>query len=105
MIDGLKVTMTGEELRAHFAGRIAMHQRTAEMLQKDLKDPECQLPEHILEYEVERARERAAVLAFMREHIVELEVYLLGKTDLEFAELVPEEEPHEHFMPCYMYRR
>jgi hypothetical protein len=62
-------------------------------LRKQLKEPhpECHLPEEMLQNEIGRAEERATAFEFMREYTAELEVYLLGKADLEFAEPLPEE--------------
>jgi len=106
MIDGFKLTMTGQELRKHLGERVGAYQRKAERLRKQLKepDPDCPLPEEMLQNEIERAEDRAEGFEFLREHTVELEVYLLGKADLQFAEFLPEEE-EDDFMPCYMYRR
>jgi len=105
MIDGFKLTITGEELRAHLRERVAAYRERAEELRRQIKapDPECPVPPEIVEDTAERAEERAEEFEFMREHVVELEVYVLGKTDLEFVEFVHKDV--DVIMPCCMPRR
>lgn len=97
MIDGLKVTMTGEELRTLIEERVAEHRLkaahwTEEAARTDDGTPETPLlPEHICENEATRHEWRAERLTFVRDHLEPSEVYRLGETDLEFAELLPEE--------------
>ena len=95
MIDGLKVTVTGEELRTLLQKRIEEHLRSAEHWQREQeRRPEEQtehhplLPEHMCECEVERHEWRADVLGFLREHLDPSEVYRLAQADLEFGELL-----------------
>lgn len=96
MIDGLKLTMTGEEIRALLERRIERHNRSAERWKREQsRTPEEQtdehpLPEEMCENEEERHEWRADVLEFIREHIEPAETYRLGAADLEFGELLPE---------------
>ncbi len=96
MIDGLKLTLTGEELRALLNERIASHERSAdrwkheqERKPEDQTEDEPLLPEHMCENECERHEWRAEVLEFIRDHVDPSEVYRLGAADLEFGELLP----------------
>jgi hypothetical protein len=102
MIDGLKLTMTGEELRARLGERVKDHEERAEWYKKEAKgepgehddedDEEraCIFPEHMGEYEMELHEWRARVLGYIRDHIEGGEVYRLGEEDLEFGEILPE---------------
>ena len=96
MIDGLKLTMTGDEICAMLDERIRVHDKRAERWKRELaRTPEEQtdaslLPARICENEAKRHEWRIDVLAFVREHIEPLEVYRVGQSDLEFAELLPE---------------
>ena len=97
MIDGLKLTMTGEEIRALLEKRIEVHQRRAEHWDHEAnRDVESQdedhplLPTHMCENESEEEEWRIEVLSFIRDHIVTSETYRLGERDLAFGELLPE---------------
>lgn len=97
MIEGLKLTMTGEQLRKRLAERVKQHQRLVEHYKREATrepDPDaefdCTLPEHMCEYEQELHQWRAETLAYMREHIEGGEIYRLGPADLEFGEILPE---------------
>ena len=96
MIDGFRLTFTGEELRTLLDARAAEHRanaghwereraRTAE----DQTEDAPLLPDHLCENEAERQVWRAEVLEFLRDHLEPLEVYRLGEVDLAFAELLP----------------
>jgi hypothetical protein len=96
MVDGLKLTLSGEELRKLLADRIADHHESADhWRQERSRTPESQtedaplLSDHMCEHEVERHVWRAAVLEFIRGHVDEHETYRLGAGDLEFGELLP----------------
>ena len=98
MIDGLKVTMTGEELRALIEQRATDHQlgaaRWLEEAARTAADETAEaplLPEHICENEAASHEWRAERLIFLRDHLDPSEVYRLGEADLEFAELLQEE--------------
>ena len=93
MIEGLKLTMTGEELRSRLDERVKHHEDVAEHYKREATreaDPnveyDCVLPEHMCEYEQEFHEWRAETLAYIREHIEGGEVYRLGPDDLEFDE-------------------
>lgn len=97
MIEGLKLTMTGEELRNRLDGRVKHHEALVEHYKREAKrkpDPKDEydfvLPEHMCEYEQELHQWRAETLAYIREHVEGSEVYRLGPADLEFGEILPE---------------
>lgn len=88
MIDGLKLRMTGEELRNRLEDRILELQECARRWREETDDEP--LPEHMCENEAQRHEWQADVLGFIREHIESAEVYRLGESDLVFANLLPE---------------
>jgi len=97
MIDGLKLTMSGEELRTLIDEGVRRHEQrasrwTGETLRT--KDDETEdaplLPNEMCENEAERHTWRASVLAFIRDHIDAAETYRLCIADLEAGELFPE---------------
>ena len=97
MIEGLMLTIPGEELRRLLEQRVVDHHRRADWWKREqARAPEEQteeqplLPEQICETESERHEWRAAVLGFIRDHIDSAEVYRLSEADLEFGELLPE---------------
>jgi hypothetical protein len=95
MIDGLKVQMTTEALRARLADRIAWHQRAAAEFEAEWRRPEGDrddppMPGHMLEHEMREHQEQAGLLELLRDHLVPGEIYQLGEMDLRFADLVPE---------------
>ena len=96
MIEGLKLTMTGEELRKRLDERVKDHEHAVEHYKREAKrepDPKDEfdfvLPEHMCEYEQEFHAWRAEALAYIREHVEGGEVYRLGPADLEFGEILP----------------
>jgi hypothetical protein len=96
-IDGLRLTMPGEEVRRLLEQRIDDHQRRAHRWRREqARTPEQQtedeplLPDEICANEAERHAWRADVLGFIHDHIDKGELYRLGEPDLAFAELLPE---------------
>jgi hypothetical protein len=96
MVDGLKLTLSGEEIRTLLEERINVHNESADHWRRERsRTPEEQtedrplLPDHMCEHETERHVWRAAVLAFIRAHIEASVTYRLGPADLEFGELLP----------------
>lgn len=96
MIDGLKLTMTGEDLRSYLKENAERHrERAARWNRERERMPEEQtedaplLPEQICEHEAQRHEWRADVMDFCREHLEPAEVYRLGESDLEFGEILP----------------
>lgn len=96
MIDGLKVTMSGEELRRLLDEGRDWHERRAawwkrekERAPDDQGDDNLLMPDHMCEHEADRHEWRAEVLTFIRDHIETSETYRLTKDDLEFGELLP----------------
>jgi hypothetical protein len=97
MIDGLKLTMTGQELRKRLDERVKDHERQAAWYKAEAKrepDPDDEddfgLPEHMCEFEQEFHAWRAKALAYVREHVEGGEVYRLDPADLAFGEILPE---------------
>lgn len=97
MIDGLKLTMTGEELRKRLDERVKDHERRAAWYKREAKrdpDPNDEedfgLPEHTCEFEEEFHDWRAKALAYIREYVDGGEVYRLDERDVAFGELLPE---------------
>lgn len=96
MIDGLKLTIPGEELRTLLEAQIQHHEQSAARWTReqartaeDETDAAPLLPDHLCEHEADRQGWRAGVLAFIRDHIDTGETYRLAATDLEFGELLP----------------
>lgn len=94
MIDGLKLTMTGGELRALLDEQVRRHEERADWWTRDRSRTDDaaerpRLPDHISRNEAERHGWRADVLRFMRDHVEVRETYLLGAADLELGELLP----------------
>ena len=96
MIDGLKVTLTGEELRKLLEVRAAERRSAAAHWDREReRGPETQtgedplLPEHMCENEADRQEWHATVLTFLRDHIDPSEVYRLDISELETADLLP----------------
>ena len=96
MIDGLKLTIPGEELRTLMEAQIQYHEQSAarwtreqERTSADETDDAPLLPDHLCEHEADWHGWRAEVLAFIRDHIEAGETYRLAATDLECGELLP----------------
>jgi hypothetical protein len=96
VIEGLKLTMTGQQLIAKLDDRIEWHNDHIIDYRKHLKTAvptdECPLPESVLEGEIDRSSNQVRILNLIRNHIVPDEIYRLGEFDLRFADLLPEEE-------------
>ena len=97
MIDGLKLTLPGDRLRAMLDRRIRWHVARADSYARELERPGEQadaalrlLPEHILEHERDDHADRADMLKLIQAHIVPEETYLLGERDLRFGDLLPD---------------
>jgi CYTH domain-containing protein len=97
MIDGLKLTMTGAELRQRLSAKVRWHESRRDEFEKALTpsdDPDsmaAQLPDHIIEHMRDEHDSRADVLTLIHDHLQESETYLLGEADLRFAEMIPRE--------------
>lgn len=95
MIEGLKLTMSGSELRRRLDARVRWHEKRRDEFEHALipsDDPEsmaAQLPDHIIEHMRDDHASRADVLALIHDHVLESETYRLGESDLMFAELIP----------------
>ncbi len=96
MIDGLKLTFSGDELRTLLDDRIRDHEEEADRWTREenrTKADETEeaplLPTEMCEYEAERHRWRVSVLTFIRDHLEPGETYRLDSTALDFGELLP----------------
>lgn len=97
VIDGLKVTMTGAQLRHEIELRIQWHHREAQRWSKLLEAPNRSIDDYpgsddMLEHELRKTRARIEALTFIRDYIALDEVYRLGEFDLRFADLLPEDD-------------
>jgi hypothetical protein len=96
MIDGLKLTFTGDELSRLLHQQAEAHRAAVARIKVEQcsdREPtiDCPLlPEHIVEEMIDRHEWRSDVLDFIRAHVESAETYRLGSGDLEFAELLPE---------------
>jgi hypothetical protein len=97
VVDGLKLRISGAELRKLLDERIRNHQRRAEWWEREQArtpaeqtEDEPLLPDQMCENEAERHDWRARVLAFIHDHVDSADVYRLGAADLDFGELLPE---------------
>jgi hypothetical protein len=96
MIDGLKLTFSGAELRTLLDVRIQEHVQRADRwrreetrTEEDASEDAPLLPSHMCENEAERHVWRSSVLAFIRDHVEAGETYRLDAAALEFGELLP----------------
>ncbi len=96
MINGLKLTFSGAELRKLLKERIADHRRHAHRWTlEESRTPEEEtedaplLPDHICANAAERHVWRAEVLQFIRDHVEAAGTYRLSPSDLELGELLP----------------
>jgi hypothetical protein len=97
VIDGLKLTMTGGQLRASLESRMRWHQSEVDRMSQLLTTPgrsieEARSADRVLADEIGRAQRRLDVLTFIREYILPDEVYQLGEFDLRFADLLPDDD-------------
>ena len=97
MIEGLKIEIPTEELRAHIEGRARHHREKAEWYEGQVRNLRAGgLSEHhvsndpvsSLERSEDSHRERAAFFSFLAEHLIEGETYRLTEDDLARLEFV-----------------
>jgi hypothetical protein len=99
VIDGLKLRMTGVELRDLLTDAAKARLRLADHWKREAargpaetpKNGKSPLPGRICEKEAERQEWRAEMLNFLKDHVDASATYWLGREDLEFGDLVPEE--------------
>ena len=108
MIEGLKLTMTGVQLRANIDERIRWHQKEIARFATLQKTQAARASDHAmsragLERAVSEAERRIDLLMFIRDYLVANEVYRLGEFDLRFADLLPDDEPFD--CECFDARR
>jgi hypothetical protein len=116
VIDGIRIELTAEELVRHLDERIRHHHdRAIECDQKAQRvgslestardeddDDEAMMAcwpgfVHELERRAARHRNREALLAFFRNHVIVHEIYRLSERDLKSIELLPVEEEARMF--------
>lgn len=101
MIDGLKLAMSGDEVISLLNERI---ERIRAIIGIKLDaiagigppprtDYVTQVPAEVVEEEIRQHEHRIRVLTIVRDHVLRGETYLIGRKDLEFAELLPEPPP------------
>jgi len=111
MIEGLKLDIGAEELVQRLQERITYHRSKAESygaqleklgeIQTPGEDEEDivsltrgrESPRLTIERKVKEHLDRAAILTFLRDHIVPGEVYRLNEHDLRMAEILPDRYP------------
>jgi hypothetical protein len=99
VIDGLKLRMSGVELRDLLTDATKARLRLADHWKREAarapaetpKKDRSQLPGRICEKEAERQEWRAEMLNFLKNHVDASATYWLGREDLEFGDLLPEE--------------
>jgi len=96
VVDGLRLTITGGELRRLLDDRIAEHERSAAYWKRELiraageqADEGAGQNEETFANEAVRHEWRIDVLAFIRDHVEPLHTYCIDRSDLIFAELLP----------------
>lgn len=96
-IDGLKLSVSGLQLREMLEERIRIHQARGDRWRHELErtpadqtEDEPLLPDHMCANEAERHDWRIKVLEFIRDHVDGTAIYRLGESDLAFGELLPE---------------
>ena len=98
MIDGLKMTLTGEELRKLLEARAAERRAAAARWQSQRErkaetatEDAPLLPDHMCENEADRQEWHAEVLTFLHDHLDPSEIYRLDLSDLEYRRAVAPE--------------
>ena len=98
MIDGLKLAMRGDEVTALLNERIerlrAIIGIKLDAIAGNAPPPRTdyvtQVPAEVVDDEIRQHEHRIRVLTMVRDHILGGETYLIGRKDLEFADLLPE---------------
>lgn len=105
MVEGLRISVKGKRVKAAIAKRIKRLEAAISRYRDDLKmDPKDQtderplLPDHMLENMIEEREDEIAALAMFRDNLVDAEVYLLAKQDMEFAHMIPPPPEPEPFV-------
>ena len=101
MIDGLKLAMSGDEVISRLTDRMdriraiigTKRDATADNAPAPRTDYVVQVPAETVEEEIRQHEHRIQVLTIVRDHILRGEIYLIGKKDLEFGELLPDPPP------------
>ena len=108
MVEGLKVPIKGAALKTALTKKVEQLQELAHKTQADAdakqddrSDENRWIPATVLENEVDRLEVEITALNVFRDHIVDAEDYLLGRADLEFANLIPKPDPVVDPIVCY----
>lgn len=111
MIDGLKLRMSGDVLKAKLAQRIRALEEDVERHRAEIEAnakgegdvEEYPMPDRVLENMIDDRLDRIAALTLIYDHVSSAEIYLLDKSDLQFAEMLP--TPPEPEWPVCLARR
>jgi len=97
VVDGLKILISGEELRQHLAEKAGMHQEKADLYRgqigsieaigDDLSNQSMDPRRQLLDKERSH-RQRAQLFDFMATHIVVTASYMLNEQDLMRVEIM-----------------
>ena len=87
-VSGLTLTVSGRELGVRLGERVRRHREYADILIEQLGKLE-DVERTVLEKALREHRERAAYLAFVRDHIDPDVVYRLEPSDLRMIDLAP----------------
>jgi hypothetical protein len=87
-VSGLTLTVSGRELGVRLGERVRRHREYADILIEQLGKLE-DFERTVLEKALRAHRERAAYLAFIRDHIDPEVVYRLEPSDLRMIDLAP----------------
>jgi hypothetical protein len=106
IVQGLRLHVSGKELAVRLGERIRWHRQRGDLLIEHMKrlteverDATDELakaltaytsPRLVMEKELRDHQERAAFLAFLRDHLSLEDVYRLDSSDLKIAEILPD---------------
>lgn len=109
-IQGLKLTMTSDELKTTMLNRIKYHQEKADWLSKEIKRLEPEMAKFAddaqqmgkagtsnrmnnavdnFRSEYSRHEDRVTLFKFMSDHVIPSETYILDENDLRKLEVLP----------------
>jgi hypothetical protein len=108
MIDGLKLAMSGDEVLSLLDARIDRIRAIVGIKLDAIAGNEppprtdyvSQVPAEVVEEEIRQHEHRIRVLTIVRDHVLRGETYLIGRKDLEFAELLPDPPPAQTDTEC-----
>lgn len=106
IVQGLRLHVSGKELAVRLGERIRWHRQRGDLLieqmqkltevERDATDELAKAltgyasPRSVIEKQLREHQERAAFLAFVRDHLSPEDVYRLDSSDLKMTEILPE---------------